>query len=229
MRSAIVIATIMICAAVAGIMLRPSQTASAAVAQVSFAERIPTTFARWRKVQPELAQIVNPQTQELLDKLYNQFVTRVCKHGSGRVIMVTVAYGDDQRGGLRTHMPAVCHKAQGFTLHDEAGHEIDTACVALPAKRLSTSLRTHKEPVTYSFKFGDRTVDAGSTLARRLIEVPMGFDGKMPQGLFCVSSIDGDSDRAYGMHDRFVSDLLASIPDGLRTDLTGLVGEGVPQ
>lgn len=72
-------------------------------------------------------------------------------------------------------------------------------------------------------------MDAGSTSGRHLIDAPHGFDGKMFHTLFCVSSINGGSDRAYGMQGRFVSNVLPLIPDRLRTDLVRLLGEGVSQ
>ena len=60
--------------------------------------------------------MVNPQTQELLDKLYSEVLTRVYVNASGYRIMRSLAYGFDQRGAMQAHMPEVCYPAQGFIL-----------------------------------------------------------------------------------------------------------------
>src|SRR5438552_1335280 len=80
----------------------------------------------------------------------------------------------------------------------------------IAARRLSTSLGVRKEPVTYWFTMGDRP--AVSKLEPRLVTIRLGLTGEVPDGLlFLVSSIDESPERAFKMHQTFVSDLLQAV------------------
>ena len=55
-------------------------------------------------------------------------------------------------------------------------------------------------------------VNPQTRFEHRLAEIRLGLTGQVPYGLlFRVSSIDGDADRAYREHDRFVGELLAAV------------------
>jgi EpsI family protein len=225
-RVSLVLAALMACAAVAGMVWRPAvRHAGAASPQYVLEERLPRRFGTWEEVRLPSTQLVNPQTQQLLDKLYSQLLNRTYVNREGYVIMVSLAYGDDQRGGLQAHMPEVCYPAQGFRLLAQSRQDIVTPYGAIPAQRMSTSLAARHEPVTYWFNLGDQAVDGGSRFAKRLIEIRFGLTGQVPDGmLFRVSSIDTDPARAYRMHDQFVRDLLESVTAVDRARLAGLPG-----
>ena len=222
-RVSIVLAGLMACAAVAGMVARPSARPSGEAPKYVLEQIVPARFGGWQEMRHPTAQVVNPQTQQLLDKLYSQLLTRTYVNRDGYRIMVSLAYGDDQRGGLQAHMPEVCYPAQGFKVLTQARQDLVTPYGSIPAQRLSTSLSSRQEPVTYWFNFGDRALQGGSRFERRLIELRFGLTGQVPDGLlFRVSSIDGDTARAWRMHDEFVRDLLAALPAQDRTRLSGL-------
>lgn len=184
-------------------------------------QAIPRQFGDWRLEPSQAALIVNPQTQQLLDKLYGQVLTRTYVDPRGYRIMLSVAYGSHQRGALQAHKPEVCYPAQGFSLLHSESTEIGTLFGAIAGRRMSTQLGTRFEPVTYWFTLGDQTVR--SRFEQRIAEIRTTLTGQIPDGLlFRVSSIDADPKRAYREHDRFVNDLLAAVtaPDRLR--LSGL-------
>ena len=58
---------------------------------------IPRAFGDWRVDTASYAGIVNPETQELLDRLYNQQLLRTYIDSAGRRVMVSIVYGEDQR------------------------------------------------------------------------------------------------------------------------------------
>src|SRR6267378_4531886 len=89
--------------------------------------------------------------QALLDKLYSQILTRTYVNSAGYRIMLSLAYGSDQRGSLQAHKPEVCYPAQGFALQANEAASIATSYGAIPVRRLLTSLGARKEPVTYWF------------------------------------------------------------------------------
>ena len=82
---------------------------------------VPQSFGDWTELPDQPAQVVNPQTKELLDTLYSQILTRTYVNKDGYRIMLSMAYGDDQRGGLQAHRPEVCYPAQGFKVASRPG------------------------------------------------------------------------------------------------------------
>lgn len=181
---------------------------------------IPEQFGAWR-IDTRVAQaVVNPQAQALLDKLYNQVLSRSYVNGQGQRVMLSLAYGGDQRGSLEAHKPEVCYPAQGFKLHLAVEGVLNTPYGSIPVRRLDTSLGARREPLTYWFTVGDSTV--ASRWEKRLVEIRLGLTGQVPDGLlFRVSSIDVDAQRAWQLQERFVADLLAATGPANRRRLVG--------
>ena len=218
----IVMAVLMCGASVAGIAARPSARASDKGHAISLEAIVPGRFGDWAELPDRSAQIVNPQTRELLDKLYSQVLTRTYIDASGYRIMLSLAYGDDQRGGLQAHRPEVCYPAQGFKLGNVEDGSLPTPFGPIEVRRLNTTLGSRNEPVTYWMTVGDRIVH--STIEKRLAEVRLGLTGQIPDGLlFRVSSIDADDARAFRMQQKFVSDMMVAVPGTARQQLSGLV------
>ena len=186
-----------------------------------FDAAIPREFGDWREVKPRIAQVIDPQTEQLLRRIYSQIVSRTYVHSSGYSIMLSLAYGDDQRGGLTAHRPDVCYPAQGFKVL--AGNDIvlDTPFGGIAARRLDTSFGPRREPVTYWFNVGGTPIR--SQLQQRWAEIRLGFFGNVPDGLlFRVSSIDDQPAHAYAEQDRFVVDLLEAVTGEARKRIAGL-------
>ena len=101
----IVIAALMTVAAAVGVAARPSSKPSGAGPRYVLETIVPKEFGGWREIAQEGAQVVNPQTQELLNKLYSQILTRTYVNASGYRVMLSLAYGDDQRADLTAHKP----------------------------------------------------------------------------------------------------------------------------
>jgi EpsI family protein len=205
------------------LVARPSVKAVDEGRAIFLESMVPKQFGDWRDEPQRVGQIVNPQTQELLDKLYSQILTRTYVNRDGYRIMLSLAYGSDQRGSLQAHKPEVCYPAQGFKLHRTEALSLSTPIGAIPAQRLMTSLGPRQEPVTYWFTMGDKAVQ--TKLERRLVQLAYGLTGRIPDGLlFRISSIDADQARANRYHDQFVNQLLEAIPPGDRVRLSGLGG-----
>jgi EpsI family protein len=225
MTIAVIVAALMGVAAAAGVAGKPTVKRDTSAPAFMLEAAIPAAFGEWQEQRQDVQQVVNPQTKEILDKLYSQQLSRVYVNKAGQRIMLSLAYGDDQRGSLQAHMPETCYPAQGFKLHDKKKQDVATPYGAVPATRLATSLGPRLEPVTYWFTLGDQTLASSSRWQKRLIEFRFGLTGEVPDGLlFRVSSIDGDSDRAYALHDRFIQDLLARVEPLDRARLLGRRG-----
>lgn len=222
-RIAIILAALMCLASIGAIVAKPSIKVADQGAKISLEAMIPKQFGDWRDEPQRISQIINPQTQELLDKLYSQILTRTYVNAEGYRIMLSLAYGSEQRGSLQAHIPEVCYPAQGFKLHNTEVLPLSTPIGTIPAQRLFASLGQRQEPVTYWFTMGDKAVQ--SKLERRLVQLTYGLTGRIPDGLlFRISSIDGDQARANRYHDQFVNQLLQAIPPADRVRLSGLGG-----
>jgi EpsI family protein len=223
MRIAIVLAALMAVATAGGIAARPAAKPPGSAPRYLLEDTVPRQFGEWRALPDETVQVVNPQTRELLDKLYSQILARTYVNSQGYRVMLSLAYGDEQRGDLQAHKPEVCYPAQGFKLHFNEPVELATPFGGIAARRLGTSLGRRQEPVTYWFTMGDRPVS--SKWEKRLTEIRLGLTGQVPDGLlFRVSSIDEDPERAFRMQDEFVNALLKTVPARDRLRLSGLGG-----
>jgi EpsI family protein len=220
-RTALVLAALMCAAAVAGIAARPGAKAADRGNTIVLETAVPKTFGDWAELPDQNAQVVNPQTKELLDKLYSQVLTRTYVNKQGYRIMLSMAYGDDQRGGLQAHRPEVCYPAQGFRLGKVEDGTLPTSFGNIEVRRLTTTLGARNEPVTYWLTVGDQVIK--NKFEKRLAEIRLGLTGQIPDGLlFRVSSIDRDPARGFTMQQRFAADMMAAVPGETRRQLSGL-------
>jgi len=223
-RMALLIAALMFAASIGAVVARPDTKAASLEPALSLEAIIPKHFGDWRDAP--FVQVVNPQAQELLGKLYSETLSRSYVNSGGYHIMLSVAHGREQRGALQAHLPEVCYPANGFKLHRaEPGH-LATPFGEISVRRLLTTKGSRVEPLTYWFMFGDESVardEAARNLRRRLVELRYNFTGRIPDGLlFRVSSVDMDQSRASQMQDQFVNQLLQAVSPAERKRLSGL-------
>ena len=224
---AVALAALMCAASVGGIAARPTAKAADKGKGISLETIVPKGFGEWTELPDQSVQVVNPQTKELLDKLYSQILTRTYVNKQGYRIMLSMAYGDDQRGGLQAHRPEVCYPAQGFKLNGLTDGTLRTDFGNIEVRRLSTSLGTRNEPITYWLTVGDQVIQ--SVMDKRIAQIRLGLTGQIPDGLlFRISSIDNDTQRAYDMQQQFTAQLLSAVPPVARKQLSGLTTAGAP-
>jgi len=223
-RIAVFLAALMLAASVGAILARPTKKIADERAEATLERIVPRAFGDWREDPRQIVQVVNPQTQELLDKLYSQVLSRVYVNSNGYRIMLSLAYGSDQRGTLQAHMPDICYPAQGFVVQKSSPTVLPTAYGEIPARRLITSMGSRHEPVTYWFTVGGQAVQ--SKIEKRLVDLRFGLSGRIPDGMiFRVSSIDRNEANAYFLQDQFIGELLGSVSPFERKRLSGL---GIP-
>ena len=220
--TAAVMAALMLGAAITGFAARPRAKAATGIVLES---AVPKSFGEWTELPDQGVQVVNPQTKELIDKLYSQTLSRIYVNKQGYRIMLSLAYGDDQRGGLQAHRPEVCYPAQGFKLGKVDDGTLATSFGTIEVTRMTTSLGHREEPVTYWLTVGDQVIK--NKFDKRLAEFRLGLTGQIPDGLlFRVSSIDKDASRAFAMQQRFAADMLGAVPLEIRRQLSGLSTSG---
>ncbi|MEO5881981.1 MAG: exosortase-associated protein EpsI, B-type [Caldimonas sp.] len=218
--TAFALAALMCGASVASIGIRQSASRPAHGLGIQLETDVPRTFGDWSMaIQP--AQVVNPQTQALLDSIYSQVLTRTYVHKDGYRIMLSMAFGDDQRGGLQAHRPEVCYPAQGFKVSSLVEGALNTNFGPIEVRRLTTNLGARKEPVTYWLTTGDQVIR--NTWDKRFAQIKFAFTGQIPDGLlFRISSIDEEPARAFAMQQRFAADMISAVDADKRRKLSGL-------
>lgn len=200
--------------------LRPKERAANQKDSIDLETLVPKTFGNWLLI-PKGASTVNPQTQELLDKLYSQILERTYRDADGYQIMLAIAYGGDQRGNLEAHKPEVCYPAQGFKVTTNEAIDVQTPHGKVAGRRLDTVAGARREPLIYWFTVADSTVD--TKFDKRLMELKLILTGQIPDGLlFRVSSIDPDPERARLKQEAFVRDMLDAVPATARARLAGI-------
>ena len=220
-RIAVFMAVLMVLASVGAVVARPTLKAADDEPPISLEQMIPKQFGDWTEEPQRYAQVVNPQTQELLDKLYSQILSRVYINSAGYRIMLSLAYGTNQRGSLQAHKPEVCYPAQGFAIDKNAPAQLESPFGPIPVRRLMSHLGARYEPVTYWFTVGDTAIQGATQ--KKLVELRFGLTGRIPDGLlYRVSSVDRDEARAYGMQDDFTTQLLKAVAPADRKRLSGL-------
>lgn len=211
----------MFLATLAGVAARPSSKTGDAGDKVVLADIVPSRFGGWSELATGGTLLVNPQTQQLLDKLYSQILTRTYVNADGYRVMLSIAYGDDQRGELALHKPEVCYPAQGFTVHANEAISLRTPFGEISARQLQTSLGRRVEPVTYWVTVGNSAIS--NRLEQRLVQIKLGLSGQVPDGLlFRISSIDDHAGRAFRIQEAFATDLLEAVSARHRARLSGI-------
>lgn len=220
---AALICMLMLGSAAAATWLTPTVRLADQRAALRLEDVIPPTFSRWRTDSSIQVAVINPQLQAKLDSLYNQVLTRNYINDRGERIMLSIAYGSDQRDNMQVHRPEFCYPAQGFQLFRGQTTTLATRFGAVPVKRWVAQQGTRVEPITYWITVGDQVTR--TDWERKRAQLHYGLSGIIPDGLlFRVSSIGGDEAEEYRLQQNFIDDLLNAIPSDQRIRLAGVQG-----
>jgi hypothetical protein len=178
-----------------------------------FEQIIPSSFADWTQVSDAgNTMVVDPQQQEALDDLYTQVVSRTyVQKSTGRRLMLSLAYGDNQTFSKQLHRPESCFSSQGFKIHALHAEQMQADGKLIEVHRMSAQLGSRQEQVTYFIRIGDRVL-SGAPTNLNLARIHMGLKGFIADGLlFRVSEISDDDKSSHQLQDQFVNDLLKAL------------------
>ncbi len=183
----------------------------------------PKAFADWTVDDRMPVQLVSPDTQAMLNKIYNQTLSRTYVNRKGDRIMLSVAYGGDQSDATRAHRPEVCYPAQGFQLLSSQNTQLNLDTHQLRVRQLVAKLGARSEPITYWITVGELIAISGTE--QKLAQLSYSTRGVIPDGMLVrVSSIDPDSATAYRLQDSFVAAIANAIPGAMRSQVLGKSG-----
>lgn len=211
---------LMVLSAGLAVALRPTISLADERPPISLKTMVPTAFGDWQERLSGAAQIIDPRTQQVLNEIYSETLTRTYVNHSGYQIMLSIAYGKNQSDALQLHKPEVCYPAQGFQLTNKHPGSLATADLILPTTRLMTKLDRRQEPVTYWTVVGDHATTSG--IDKKMTEIRYALNNRVPDGMLVrVSSIDGNIENAYKYQDQFAQQMLAAIAPENRQRFSG--------
>lgn len=211
----------MLAAAGLALALTPRLKLTGQVQQISLDAMIPKQFGNWELDETVAPLMVSPDVKALLDKTYNQTLTRTYINNKGERIMLSIAYGGDQSYSTQVHRPEMCYPAQGFQVGSMSKGFIDIGGVKLPVMKLVATLGQRVEPITYWVMIGD--VAVRGNWEQHIARVKYGLTGEIPYGILIrVSTISANESQAYRIEERFVRDMLGAVPVRYRKTLTGI-------
>jgi len=213
----------MVAAFVGGQALRPTTHLADTRPKVDLESIFPKKFGEWTLDDHMPVQLVSPDTQAVLDRIYNQTLSRTYFNRRGERIMLSVAYGGDQSDATRAHRPEVCYPAQGFQIVSSADGVLQTPTHPMRVRRLVAKAGARNEPISYWIVVGDRITLSGTE--QKLAQLGYSAHGVIPDGMLVrVSSIDLDATRAYRVQEAFISEMSLAIPKQYRAQVIGSTG-----
>lgn len=225
-RHLVLVVLLMLLCLVGTVMFKPTVLWSSVVGEPDLEKVVPENFGAWELSRFGANVVVNPQQEEALRTIYTSTLARAYIHKiTGRQIMLSVAYGNDQTRDTQLHPPEACYRSQGFRVDELFPQEITAAGRQLPAMRMETVLGTRREFVSYFIRVGDQ-LGRGS-LERNLVRMRYAAKGYIVDGLlFRVSEVSrGTAKNSYALQDEFIRDLLAELP---ADSLKHLLGQRAP-
>lgn len=205
----------MFSAAGLALALKPTVKVADSSPKIDLEALVPKAFGDWKIDSTITPLIANPEQEALINKIYNQTLTRTYVNPKGERVMLSIAYGGDQSDNMAVHKPEICYPGQGFQiLKNPAIGNFSTGQGDIPVKRLVAGLGPRVEPITYWTTVGDQVEVSG--LKWKLQQLKFGLTGKIPDGLlFRVSSIQADEAKAYATQDNFTREMLKAMsPEG---------------
>jgi EpsI family protein len=210
----------MLAAAVLALSLTPRQRVADQGPKISLEAMIPKQFGEWKLDETIAPIMVSPDVKALLDKIYNQTLTRNYTNGKGEQIMLSIAYGGDQGYSTQVHRPEMCYPAQGFEVGRMSKGFIDVSGAELPVMKLVATQGPRIEPITYWVMIGDSMVRGN--WEQHFARLKYGLTGEIPYGIVIrVSTISANESQSYRIEEQFVRDMLEAVPVQYRKSLTG--------
>lgn len=201
---------LMLLSAAMGVALRPTIMLADERQPIDLNAMVPRTFGDWHEEVDMQGQVVNPQQEYMLNKLYSQTLSRSYVNGQGYRIMLSIAYGKNQSPALQMHQPDFCYPAQGFAILSKQRVVLDLMGQSVSATRMFANLAQRFEPITYWTLVGDHVFSTG--INKRLIELRYRLNNRIPDGILMrVSSIDKNTTSAYIIQNQFSNAMLTTM------------------
>lgn len=201
--------------------IKPSRYWADIVGEPHYERLVPTRFGDWEQLPDAGGRVVSPVQEEYLRSLYSEIYAHSFVHKpTGRVLMLSIAYGRDQTNDSQIHTPEACYPSQGFKIEQRQDYEVPTQFGSVKAVRVVTTMGSQRrEPLTYFIRVGDAIVRGSKERnTQRLAMAVRGY--KVDGMLFRISEMTRN-DEPFALQDRFIQDLLGSVSPEARNQFIG--------
>ena len=184
-------------------------------------ERIfPQEFGEWRVDEATRAFVRPAQSKGRQYGIYDQVLERAYVNDNGESVMLSVAYGSEQSGGLQLHRPEVCYDFNGYRVQDVRGATLSLAGRWVPVTNLLADVPGRIEPITYWTVLGGEPTADQRTFRWRIISFALRH--QVPDGMLIrLSSINMDPAAAFELHRRFADSMLRAMTPEHRAQVVG--------
>jgi len=225
--TSVMLGVTMLATAAAVRLLQPEPVAPSS--QPMLAQSIPGAFGEWKEV-PTRAEQVDPArnaAEPNLDRPYDDVLMRTYGNARGDIVLLTLAYGRNQRQEVKIHRPDVCYTAQGFQLISRSPVSFPVTGVGggqVEGMRMLVSAPGRTEAVSYWIRIGDVFTDNAWAIRYHIFQ--QGISGRAVDGMLVrvsqiVSGADAASPDRYRLQERFLADLIHALPKSARRQLIG--------
>jgi len=203
---------------------RPQHHLADSLPKLDLEVLFPMSFGEWVVDDRMPVQLVAPDVQAMLKKIYSQTLSRsYVNRVNGERVMLSVAYGGDQADATRAHRPEVCYPAQGFQIFGDQKGSAGSPEHRFRVRQLLAKLGGRVEPITYWIVVGKHIALSGTE--QKLAQLSYSTRGIIPDGMLVrVSTIDANTARAYQLQGEFIAQITLSMPRAARERVIGGAG-----
>jgi hypothetical protein len=95
----------MLAAAGLAIAMTPTHKIADQGPKLNLETMIPKQFGEWKMDETIAPLLADPKQTALLNRIYNQTLSRTYVNTAGERVMLSIAYGGDQSDGMAVHKP----------------------------------------------------------------------------------------------------------------------------
>lgn len=184
----------------------------------NFEKMVPGPFGNWQVFSG--GEVVLPPPDALRDRLYDNLVTRAYQAPGTPLVMLLMAYNNEQDGVLQVHRPEVCYPVGGFQLSVTENIDIPLDKGSVPANIFTAEAPGRIEQVMYFTRLG--TAFPRSWVEQRIAVVNANLAGDIPDGMMMRVSVIGISqERARPILAGFMREFISASPTRLQRLLVG--------
>lgn len=189
------------------------------VARIRLGQLVPMTIGPWRFVSRGGVIVARDEVEGPADG-YDQVVSRTYSASGQPDVMMMLAYGYTQGGGLQIHRPETCYPGQGFSLSQSLAESRDLAGRIVPIQRLTAIRDERIERLIYWTRVGQSF--PLSTAGEYAAILSGAFAGVISDGILVrLSSIGPDFSRSDIALDGFLHAMVGALPDSARGIMLG--------
>jgi EpsI family protein len=176
---------------------------------------IPEEMGEWQMLEQQTD--MKKSSSEFL----NDVLFRTYQRGDGKILMLAIAYGADQKQNFSIHVPEGCYRAAGSDV-TSIGVVNDADIPGLELKRLLIKDKEKTEPMQYWIILNGKVIT--SHFERKLKQIYYSLFNVNAGGVLVrVSSFSSDKDfqNDYDIQRSFINDLYKTVNPELRHLLFG--------